>query len=135
VRSSLTQVLKRLETRGYDVGEIGICPDGIMGAPINGVCYPGPRIRLLAYYEFCKEQDSKVDGLGLKYLAGACRRILEHPSVDSGAANEARDLVHRFEVWENPTDETEGEQITAQARTLCKEMAYLLTRKFPYLWN
>jgi hypothetical protein len=63
-------------------------------------------------------------------MADACQRIRKNRAVDSSTAREAEALVRRFDRWQNPETEVTPDEITAQARTLCKDMASLLTREF-----
>jgi hypothetical protein len=73
-------------------------------------------------------------------MAGLCKKIAEHPSLDSRSADEARYLAHRVSVLQNPPEDsipTEAEiaQIPIQANVLRVRMAYLLTREFALLCN
>ncbi len=99
---------------------------------------PTDRVRLLAELEELKDDGATVDGDGLAYMVRLCRKISEHPSLDSRSADEARDLAHRVSVLQNPPDDhipTEAEiaQIPIQANVLRVRMAYLLTREFRLL--
>jgi len=84
---------------------------------------------VLATYESCKDEGATPDGLAFDYMAGACRKIAEHPSIHSLAANEGRELAKLWRDWNPMTDFSKD-----QLRVLCKRMGHFLTREFEYLW-
>lgn len=139
MQQELNGMLKYLEGRGYVVGNAVVGPDGLQISILDRFV-PTERVRLLAELEELKDDRATVDGDGLALMAQLCNKISEHPSLDSRSADEARDLVRRVSVLQNPPDDhipTEGEiaQIPMQANVLRVRMAYLLTREFPLLWN
>ena len=75
-----------------------------------------------------QRRGATIDGDGLAYMAGLCKQIAEHPSLDSRSADEARDLANRVSVLQNPADDhiptqAEIEQIPIQAKALRVRMA------------
>jgi hypothetical protein len=138
--ASFSEVLNFLKGRKYYVGIVGVDPIGKLGAPIGGAFFTEEKIRWLAQFESCKDENTIVDGLELAEMAKACQRVSEHPSVDSRTADEARDLEHCVTALQNPPDDkiptvSEIEQMPFQAKKLCTRMAYLLTREFHCLWS
>jgi hypothetical protein len=118
-----------LRTRGFDVGQAAFGSE--TGVMVNGVFLTNYEACVLATYESCKDEDAKPDGLALGYMAKACRKISEHPSVHSLSADEGRELARRFEDWKN----SDIDYPMAQLRVLCKRMAYFLTAQFGFLWD
>jgi len=121
------------------VGSAVIAPDGLQISILDRFVTTD-RVRLLAKLEELKDDGAAVDGDELAFMARLCKKISEHASLDSRSADEARDLVRRVSVLQNPPDDhvpTEAEivQIPMQANVLRIRMAYLLTREFPLLWN
>jgi hypothetical protein len=119
-----------LRTRGFDVGGQAACRSetGIM---VNGVLLTEYQLGVLATYESCKDENSKPDGLALQYMAKACLKISEHPSVHSLSADEGRALSKRFDEWKA----SDIAFPIGQLRVLCTGMAYFLTREFGFLWG
>jgi hypothetical protein len=139
MQQELNGMLKYLEGRGFVVGKAVVAPDGLQISILNRFL-PTDRVRLLAELEKLKDDRAAVDGDGLAFMAQLCKKISEHPSLDSRSADEARDLERRVSVLQNPPDDhipTEAEiaQIPIQANVLRIRMAHLLTREFPLLWN
>ena len=139
MQQELNGMLKYLEGRGYVIGKSVVAPDGPR-VSILGRFVPTERVRLLAELEELKDDGATVDGDGLAFMARLCKQIAEHPSLDSRSSDEARDLAHRVSVLQNPPDDhipTQAEiaQIPTRVSVLRIRMAYLLTRKFPLLWN
>jgi len=139
MQQELNGMLKYLEGRGYVIGNAVVAADGLQ-VSILGRYLPTERVRLLATLEELKDDGATVDGDRLAYMAGLCKKIAEHPSLDSRSADEARYLAHRVSVLQNPPEDsipTEAEiaQIPIHANMLRVRMAYLLTREFALLWN
>jgi hypothetical protein len=90
-----------LRMRKYGVSERCVC-DSKMGFFINDVFLTEYQVSVLATYEACKNEDAKPDGLALDYMAKACLKISEHPSLHSLAADEGHELAARLKEWKNP---------------------------------
>jgi len=124
------EAVNYLSTRGFDVdGQAAFGSE--TGVMVNGVFLTEYQAGVLATYESCKDENAEPDGLALEYMAKACLKISEHPSIHALSADEGRALAKRFKDWKN----SDIDFPTAQLRVLCKRMAYFLTGHFGFLWS
>src|SRR6266404_5124169 len=112
-----SEALNYLSTRGFDVGWQAVFGSEV-SVTVNGVFLTHYEACVLATYESCKDQSAKPDGLALEYMAKACKKISEHPSVHSPSADEGRELAKRFKGWKN----SDIDFPIVQLRVLCKNM-------------